>query len=183
MRLSEWLAPVACAVLRAARGRKEQRASRLAAPGPRSPQSGARPPPLLLSAQVRALPWAPCALLRGTRRVERETDERGGNCVTCLKYNYYLLYGENLLVYLLLRLRPTSHSRRRALLANSEELCQGSPPVEFASSRVRLAGRCRSRSALGTCACSLRAQRAAATRWLRAGVKLVTCAQLSDGGS
>ena len=38
-------------------------------------------------------------------------------------------------------------------------------------------------SALGLCACSLRAQRAAATERLRAEVKLVACAQLSETGS
>ena len=38
-------------------------------------------------------------------------------------------------------------------------------------------------SAIALCACSLSAQRAAATKWLREEVKLVTCAQLSDAGS
>ena len=38
-------------------------------------------------------------------------------------------------------------------------------------------------SALGLCACSLSAQRAAATKPQRAEVKLVTCAQLSEAGS
>ena len=38
-------------------------------------------------------------------------------------------------------------------------------------------------TALGMCACSLSAQRATATKKLRAGFRLVTCAQLSDAGS
>ena len=36
---------------------------------------------------------------------------------------------------------------------------------------------------LGLCACSLSAQKAAATKLQRAEFKLVTCAQLSDAGS
>ena len=49
------------------------------------------------------------------------------------------------------------------------------------SAKVRLAAD--PASALGLYACSLSTQRAAATEWLRAEVKLVTCAQLSEAGS
>ena len=92
---------------------------------PRSPQSGARPPPLLLSAQVRALPWAPCALLSRARRTRNRCEGRQLRDVFIYKYYYYLLYGENLLAYLLLRLRPTSHSRRREHSSQIRRSCNG----------------------------------------------------------
>ena len=78
--------------------------------------------------------------------------------------------------YLLLRLRPTSHSRRRE---HSTQIRR----KPCAKACLHGSPRCRSSSALGTCACSLSAQRAAATKPQRAEVKLVTCAQLSEAGS
>ena len=78
--------------------------------------------------------------------------------------------------YLLLRLRPTSHSHRRE---HSTLQIRRSRVPRFASSSPR----CRSSSALGLYVCSLSAQRAAATKLQPAEVRLVTCAQLSEAGS
>ena len=89
------------------------------------------------------------------------------------------LYGHNLLVYLSLRLRPTSHSRRREHSSQIRRSC-AKVRLQSSSPRWSLPIQFFPRN---PCACSLRAQRAAATKLQRAEVKLVTCAQLSEAGS